>query len=218
MRIRTSWRSIAALGMTIVVPMSTAFGQRAFCFWPQPLPKCRTHPVLELEANHSLASTMGEANSLGARRSDYASASSGRRPFFSRYDLSIGAMHGDNEHRATGIVAAFALDRDAWPTRLELRRHYWIGEGGLSISGGLATRNIQKSVGTLNTLGLTVGARAETRYFGVQARAEVGRGEGRTISGVLVGAHSTTRTTPLAGALALIGAVVTFSFLVNRWE
>jgi hypothetical protein len=222
MRIKS--RSLASLGMTILLvmtgvamPMSPAFSQRTFCFWPHPLPKCESHFILEFDANRALLSTSGAATPQGDRRSDYRTTTAGFT-FFTRYDLSIGAMHNDDERHATGIVAGLALDRSGSPTRIELRRHYWRGEGGWSVSGGLATRQIQLSGGTFNTIGATVGARAENRYLGVQARAEVTRGNGRTVSGVLVGAHTTTRTTPLVGAMYVVAGIALLAFLAANWN
>ena len=162
---------------------------------PAPAPTCSGFLVTEATAEFPLK-----------KRAD--------NEFDSRFTLGVGYMHNLNTTGSVGGVVAWDVGR-GWskPARGELRYRHWLSPVALDFGAGVAQQGVTAADGS-GAVGRAYGPTAlvgvEWKYIALDARGELLRGEGKTISDVYLGARATSAGAPVAAlaGLALIFAIV----------
>ena len=183
------------------------------CWRARPADTCRSWVVTETSLEMPLFSTYS-LHPLGVGVVEE------NEDFGGRVTFTGGMMVNRSPKTGVGFTATLSLDDadELLPSRVEGRYRRWTGQRtGVDLSLGLARRTIRGADGidSIKARGITASAGVSNTYFGIDARADLMRGDGRPVTGVFLGVRSGSRAGPIVAVSGFVLLLAAFAALTG---
>jgi len=181
--------------LTSIIVAHTAIAQQSdttpVCWRARSLAKCKTWIVTEASLEQLVSSSSADRATAngGTYRSD---------DFSTQLAFTVGGMKNRDSVNAFGITGSLLFGQPS--ARIEGRYHRWLSvDHGIDASAGLTggrMRGLDEWM-TSGATGVTAAVGISNTYFGVDARVDLLRADGRTVHATYVGARAGSRAGPI---------------------